>query len=102
LLPFLLSLVHSVRTHAAYLSAQSVDERFLVCMQDVGGDEDWHLYVQAVDSSSPSKDLTPFKVGLAAAQKLNTSAVLQCSVPHAELCSRTHAGTAYSGVQAAG
>jgi hypothetical protein len=33
-------------------------------LQDAGGDEDWHLYVQAVDSSSPSRDLTPFKVGM--------------------------------------
>jgi hypothetical protein len=33
-------------------------------LQDVGGDEDWHLYVQAVDSSSAARDLTPFKVGM--------------------------------------
>jgi hypothetical protein len=31
-------------------------------LQDVGGDEDWHLNVQAVGSSGPSRDLTPFKV----------------------------------------
>lgn len=36
----------------------------MLLLQDVGGDEDWHLYAQAVDSSSLSRDLTPFKVGL--------------------------------------
>ncbi|WIA36748.1 hypothetical protein OEZ86_008017 [Tetradesmus obliquus] len=37
------------------------DSKHIIFLQDVGGDEDWHLYAQAVDSSSLSRDLTPFK-----------------------------------------
>ncbi|GAS98614.1 peptidase S9 prolyl oligopeptidase active site domain-containing protein [Mycolicibacterium canariasense] len=48
-------------TRSVYIYRWTPDPRWLLYMQDTGGDENWHLYrIDLDDPSAPAVDLTPF------------------------------------------
>ncbi len=48
-------------TRSVYIYRWSHDSRWLIYMQDNGGDENWHVYrVDLHDPEAPAVDLTPF------------------------------------------